>query len=274
MIGKMKLRQKSVHNTFIYFLCISFLLLTCCFSKRMVEAKDMVFPIGGMVSRGEVKFEIKENLWKDVEPTHFPIFRGGKIKTEKGVGIITLVNNCQIELGQNSVLSFDRNDRLDLSQGKVDFRIPSEAEVAFKAGKIYVTKTLSLQAAGAPASIFTRGETTGSISLNSDGSVTVKSIRGSLFVLNQDRVVLASLSSKESITIPSIVDSGKERRKVAQVGEIVEQKWRVVKDGELLGLSPEAWLALGVGAGGITGLISYAAEQTATKDREQIPICQ
>ena len=56
----------------------------------------------------------------------------------------------------------------------------------------------------------------GSISIHSNGSVTVKSVQGDLSVLNEDRVVLAGLSSKDSITIPSTTVAGPSRVMVAQ----------------------------------------------------------
>lgn len=58
----------------------------------------------------------------------------------------------------------------------------------------------------------------GSISIHSNGSVTVKSIQGKLSILNQDRVILAALSSKESLTIPNTTVKGPSRVMVAQAG--------------------------------------------------------
>ena len=137
---------------FVYFLCVSFLSLMVGSPRWVAGAKERNLPIGEMVSKGGVKFEVKENVWKDVEPSHFPVFPGVKIKTAgDGIAAIALVNRCQVEAGQDSILSFDQNDRIHLVQGKIDFRIPSGEEVVFKAGNLTVTKSRAFQASHRPA---------------------------------------------------------------------------------------------------------------------------
>ena len=174
----------------------------------MAEAKESL-PIGEMVSRGEVQFEARENLWKKVESSHFPILQGMKMKTGDGSAIIALENNSQIEVGQKSLFSFDAMDRFNLSQGRIDFRIPSISEMDLKVRKLTIIKSRPLQAGketvgGIPKS----AEVIGAVLIHPNGSVTVKSFGGSLSVLGQDRAVLASLSSKESVTIPAVTASG------------------------------------------------------------------
>ncbi|HMK52827.1 MAG TPA: hypothetical protein VK551_10015, partial [Thermodesulfobacteriota bacterium] len=127
----MEKRFVLVHKLFIYFLCISFLLLTSGIHTMVAEAKEIGRPIGEMVSKGEVKFEARDKVWKNVDPSHFPIFQGVKIKTEKGTSILALADNCQIEVGENSLLTFDQSDRLHLVQGSIDFRIPATAAMEF-----------------------------------------------------------------------------------------------------------------------------------------------
>jgi len=280
----MNLRKKLVYKTIVYFLCIYLLTPISCFPKMVGEAKEVGFPIGEMVARGEVKFEAKGNLWRKVESSPFPIFRGGKIKTEKGAGIVTLANNCQIEVGQNSIIYFDQNDRLSLSQGRVNFRIPSENDITFKVGSISITKSRTFQAAKKPTLVSQKNEEViGSLLLHPNGALTVKSLQGSLFILNQDRVVLASLSSKESVTMPSITTSGKSRVMVAQAGEIEEKEEKPGRkmaaawdtgEWEYWGLSAEAWIALGYGVAGLIALLFYVDHQTRSKGgEEEVPVC-
>ncbi len=71
----------------------------------VAEAKEIGRPVGEMVSRGEVKFESRESVWKNVEPSHFPIFQGAKIKTKKGGSIVTLTNDSQVLLALRLGLS-------------------------------------------------------------------------------------------------------------------------------------------------------------------------
>jgi len=97
-----------------------------------------------------VKFESRKTVWKPVELSQFPVYQGVRIKTEKGASLITLEGNRQIEVGENSLFSFDRNDQMHLAQGAIDFRIPSAAELSFKVGKLTVIQSKSLQASKNP----------------------------------------------------------------------------------------------------------------------------
>ena len=228
----------------VYLLCVSFLLLANGFHTMIAEAKEMGRPLGEMVSRGEVKFESRETVWKNVEPSQFPIFQGVRIKTEKGASLITLENNSQIEVGQNSLLSFDRNDQMHLAQGTIDFRLPSAAELSLKVGALTVIKSKPLQASKSPSIVSPNSEATiGSISVHSNGAVTVKSLQGSLSILNQERVVLAALSPKDAVTLPSAAAIGPPKVMVAQAGDTVAsgaeaERW------EFLGLTTWWWVAI------------------------------
>ena len=155
----MKMKERFVGKLFIYFLCISFLLLTNGFHTMVAKAKEINRPIGEMISRGDVKFESRENVWKNAESSHFPIFEGVKIKIEKGASIITLENNSQVEVGQNSLLSFDRNDQMRLIEGTVDFRFPPTAELSFKVEDLTVIKYRSLQASKNPPPVSPNSKT-------------------------------------------------------------------------------------------------------------------
>jgi len=247
------MKQGLVYRSFVYFLCVSLLLLMGGFPRLVVEAKEVSRPIGEMVSRGEVKYETGENTWKKVETTHFPLFQGVKIKTEKGSSILALANNSQVELSQNSILSLEEPDRLQLSQGSIDFRIPATAETSIKVASLSIMRARPLQAARNPNVAPSTGEgVIGSIMIHSSGSVTVKSDQGTLTVLDQDRNVLAALSSKESVTIPSPVASGKEKVMVAQAPGTTEAT--AAGGGAIMGLSTWALIGVGVMAAGVGGM--------------------
>jgi hypothetical protein len=279
----MRLRKRFLYKTTIYFICIYLLSPISGFPKMIGEAKGIDLPIGEIVSRGEVKFETKGNVWKKLESYHFPVFKGGKIKIEKGAGMVTLANHCQIEVGQNSIIYFDQNNQLRIFQGRVHFRIPSENDMTLKVGSLSVTKSRPLQASKSPTLVSQKGEEViGSLFLHSNSAVTVKSLQGSLFILSQDHTVLAALSSKESVTIPSITTSGKSKWMVAQAGEIEEkeeERERKIADAwdtgrwEYLGLSAEAWIALGYGAAGIIALLFYVDHQMRSKGGEEAAVC-
>ncbi len=186
----------------------------------MATAADRSLPIGEMASKGEVNFEARENVWKKVEPSHFSVFQGVKIKTGKGIAGIALGDDSHIEVGQGSLFSFDQKDRLHLLQGGINFRVAPNGELNFKIGSLLVTRTRPLHASkGSIAAPPKNEETIGSILIHSNGSATVKSIRGQLSIVDQNRVVLASISTKDTVIIPSTTVKGRPKSMVAQVGD-------------------------------------------------------
>jgi hypothetical protein len=215
------MEKRFFYRLFIYFICVSFLIMMNGFPGMIAEAKGKGIPLGEMVSNGEVKFEARENVWKGVEPSQFPLFQGTKIRTEKGLALVTLSNDSQIEVSPNSLFSLDQEGRFVLSQGSIEFRIPSASEISFKVGQLSISKSRVLQAAKGLSAVPARSEETiGSIYIHTNGSVTIKSAQGKLTVTNQDQIVLASLSSKDSITIPSSAIGVKPPVMVAQAGDI------------------------------------------------------
>ena len=239
-------------KAWVYLLCVSFLLLASGFHTMVAEAREMGRPLGEMVSKGEVKFESRKAVWKNVELSQFPIFPGMRIKTEKGVSLVTLEGNRQIDVKEKSLLSFDRNDEIQLTQGAINFRLPAAAELSFKVGDLTVIPSNPLEVSKNPLPVSPKSEATiGSISVHSNGAVTVKSLQGSLSVLNQERVVLAALSSKDTITLPSVTVKGPPKVMVAQAGEKTSDQ------------ESESWKFLGLGTwwwvGIVTGVVVIAA---------------
>jgi len=259
-----------MRKTFVYLVCVSFLLLTSGFHATLTEGKEINRPIGEMISRGEVKFESRENVWKNVEPSQFPIFQGVKIKTEKGNAVVTLSNDSQIEVGQSSLLSFDRNDQIHLIQGTINLRFPSAAELSLKVGNLTVMKYRSLHASQNPSAVQENGDTIGSIFVHSNGSLTVKSLQGSLSVINQDHVVLATLSRKDVVTIPSVTANSPSKVMVAQTGE-TGGVWEEDSDRTK---GTWFWLVLGLAAvGGVIGGGIAIYENNEGHHRKIVPVC-
>jgi hypothetical protein len=273
-------------SKFLILICFTFFLTTIGFPGVTTQAKDAKFPIGEMISKGEVRFEAREKAWKNIDSSHFPVFEKGKIKTEQGTGMVTLGNNCHLEIAQNSVISFEQVDRMHLTQGRVNFRIPSGSEMTIEVGSLAVIKPRVQQATKDAAIVPAKGiDTVGSIALHSNGSVTIRNLQGSLTILDQDRVVLAALGTKESITIPSFTASGKLRTRVAQAGEVKEEEnrdrkragasWWDTGEWEYLRLNAMEWIAVGYAAA-LVGAFIYAFWPEDDKDRtveEQVPIC-
>ncbi|MFB3887527.1 MAG: hypothetical protein ACE144_20095 [Thermodesulfobacteriota bacterium] len=254
---------------FIYFLSGSFLLMMSGFPAIVAQAKEGLLPIGEMVSKGEVKFEARENVWKDVESSHFSIFQGTRIKTDKGLAYVTLSDDSQIEVGSKSLFFLDEDSRFVLSQGSIQFRIPSGSETSFRVGNLSVVKSRTLQAGkGLSSALPAEEETVGTITVNANGSATVRSLRGKVTLMNKERVVLAALSSKDTITIPSTTVGGKPPVMVAQVGEVAAG----AGGGTIFGMAGTTVLFV---AGGIVGLgASVWAVSEATKDdHDEAPAC-
>jgi len=267
------MRKGVLHKIFIYFLCFSFLLLTGGFPRTLAEAKEGAIPIGEMISRGEVTFEARQNVWTKVDPFHFPIFQGIRIKTDKGLALIALTNECQIEIGQGSLFCFHQDDQFHLFHGGVSFRIPIGAQMSFKVGNLSLGKPLRLEAATGTDVSPRSEETVGSVAVHPNGSVTVKSMNGPLSVQNQDHVVLAALSPRESVTIPSAAAWGGQRQMVAQVGEYGEYPTGKAATEELLGLSKTTWMFIALAAVAAAGAgIALAATSDGDKDEFILPI--
>jgi hypothetical protein len=258
-------------KTFIYVLSVSFLLTMNGFHAAIAQAKEIALPIGEMVSKGEVKFEARDKVWKKVDPSHFPIFQGVKIKTEKGTSILALADNCQIEVGENSLLSFHQNDRLHLLQGSLDFRIPATAGMEFKVGALLVLPSRSLQASKSPSAVLPKiEEAIGSILIHSNGAVTVKSVKGSLSILNEDKVVLAALLPGDTVILPSVTVKTSSRVIVAQAGETareVEDKEKKSRD------TTWYWVGGSVLAAAIAAGIIIGLSQKHGHKEECWPIC-
>jgi len=256
-----------IYKSFVYLLSISLLLFLSGFPGMGAGAREIKLPIGEMMSRGAVKFETKQNIWEKVEPSHFPVLQGVRIRTEKGEATIALTNTGQVKVGSNSLFFFDQADRFVLLQGSIEFRVPSVSEINFKVGNLSISNSRTLQATNNPPNAARISEQTiGSISIHSNGSVTVKTVQGKLSILNQERVVLAALSAKDSVTIPSVTVEGKPRLMVAQVGETAATE----EAAEYLGLSTWTWLGIIAGAATIGGIAWAIAE---SEEKERRPIC-
>jgi len=207
--------------------------------------------------------------WKFSKQNVTVAFDNLKIKTEKGMSVIALANNTQVEVGQRSVVSIDDPDRLHLTQGSVSFRIPAAVETNIKTGALSIMKSRSLQAAKDSSIASGKDEgIIGAVTLHSDGSVTVKSEQGNLSVVNQEHRVVASLSSNESVTIPSPVASGKESIKVAQAG--AGTGGAAGGETSFLGLSGLGLVGAGAGLAGIATLGVLAADDDSEKAE---PVC-
>jgi len=244
------MRKEPFYRMPIYFLTILLLLMTGGFLK-VAEATEQGVPIGEMISRGEVRFEARENQWRSVESSYFPVFQGIKIKTDKGAAVIALGSDTQIDLAENSLVFIEQNNRFNLSQGRVDFRFSPSSETSIRVRGLSVASPRSLHVSKGPAAISgNRQEAVGSIMIHPNGAVTVKSHQGSVSVIGQDRTVLATLSSKDMVTIPSAVSSGSQ--KMAQAGDPPNEDNEGKKDGG--GTSGfVAGTAAGVAAGAAAG---------------------
>ena len=64
-------------------------LLSIGVPEIVIAVKKGNLPMDEMVSRGVVAFEVRENVWRHVEPSHFPVLKETGVKTEKGSTNIT-----------------------------------------------------------------------------------------------------------------------------------------------------------------------------------------
>jgi hypothetical protein len=261
--------KQAANKILIYLICFHFISLVTGVPEILAQGKGRGYPIGEMVSKGEVKFEARGKVWKKVENSSFPVFKGVKIRTEKGFAAIALGNNSQIGMGQNSLISFEQSSQLILSQGRVAFRTPPSAELNLRVGGLIITSSRPLQSAnGSVPGVPMSGETIGILSRSPEGALTVKNHQGNLYILNQERVVLASLSSRESVVLPSVTVKTPPRVMVAQVGEA--GGYYDEEELTLLRMTLNDWLLLFGGWAVLGGALTYAISQSNDDNR---PIC-
>lgn len=265
------MKRKCILKAFVYFLCVSFLLMVNGFHRMVSEANQKTVPVAQMVSRGGVKFEVRENVWEKVE-NPFPVFEGMKIRTEKGEGVLAIAGKTKIEVLSDSLFCFNQRDQFDLLRGKVNFRIEPDVHLKLKVGDLWVSKPYPLQASKTSSAALPEDEgSLGSIMIHSGGSVTLKSVWGRLEVRNQEGGVLASLSSGGSITIPSvrtgITHTQTAQRDVAELEIMPEtDSW------EFLGLSTWTWLGVGLAAGVVAAIVAIIVSQGGDDDDGR-PVC-
>jgi hypothetical protein len=269
-------KQGFLFKAFACFLCVAFFLLTGRFSPVLAAGKGRNIPIGEMVSRGEVKFEAREKIWKEVEPSYFPVFPGVKIKTGKGAATISLGAHYQMEMGQNSIICFEQKDQLRVYRGRVDFRISGQKDLSLRAGNLIVISPLSLHAAQSPGVIHPKAEEVrGSLLLLANGSLSLKSTQGQLTVLDQERKVLAVLAPKDSLTIPSIIVEKPAGEKalpvmIAQVGD----EEAAAQPEKYVGLSAKTWGVIGLVVLGVGGILAVAGGGGGGGGGGGAPICR
>ena len=266
-------RRLSV-NIFVYFLWVPFLVMVNGVQGAMAGASEKSLLVGHMVSRGEVRFEARENIWKPVEPSAFPLFKGTKVKTENGIAAIILPDVGQIEVGENSLFSYDERGDFLLFEGSISFRIREAAERRFGVGRLSIVSSRSYQASGSPSSAPDHNqEMIGSISIHPNGAVTVKTLQGSLAVIDERQTVLASLSSNQEVTIPSASVRSRGKAVAARASDPATDERDDRDDRKLLGLPIGDWIGIGVGAIGL-GLLSVGIYDEVTyKDHDRIPVC-
>jgi hypothetical protein len=238
------LRRHSLKKFFVYFLSLSFLFFTVQFPRAATAGQGDDSPgVGEMVSRGEVEFEVAEDRWKAVEPSHFPIIPGVRVRTKAGEALIILPGGTRIQVGENTVFLLGERDQFHLEQGHLSFRTAADSEMVFIVGGLSIGKGHTLQASTSEVPEVSTGEqAVGSIAIRPDGSLHIKGIEGTVTVKGEENQTLAAVSSGESVTVPSTAVSESQGDILAQVGEIPEE-WL---ETEPSGLSKAGWIAAGL----------------------------
>jgi hypothetical protein len=191
--------------------------------------RELDLPIGTVISQGNVKMEVRDKVWRTLESSYSPILKGKKIRIENGTARMSLSNNSLIEAGPNCLLSFEDESQLNLLGGGIHFRIPATAQMNFRIGALSVRKPHRLTSQKGLTTALIREEgSEGFLFLHPDGSLKVRSVQGSLSILDHENRALTTLSSDESITIPAKILSGKEPWRAEQrsgvPGPKVEEK--------------------------------------------------
>ena len=252
------MKQRSLLKVFVYVLCCSFLSMMNIGPVLAIGPGGL--PVGEMFSKGEVTFESGNHAWKKVESSYFPMLPGTKIKTGRGEAVLHYPDNSGIVVHGNSAFTFNQHDEFTLSQGSIEFHLAPASELKIRAGNVSVVKTRTLQAGNnLSAPTLQHQATTGTVTVHSNGSVTVKSIEGKLSILNQNDGVLADLSQKDAITIPAKADGNVQVAQTQGPAPATGTQPTGTQGEGFLGLSNWTWggigaaaLAAGIGIGVVT----------------------
>lgn len=241
----------------IWFVCFLYFFIWGGVQPTISWAKDRNPPIGEIIVRGEVQYEVRENNWRNIEFSYFPLFPGIKIKTKKGLANIFLRDHSNVELNKETLILVKDIDNLHLLQGRIDFRIPAQGNLKLHLGNLVVQKTSFRQAA--QRNYPTGREVLGTLTLHAHGAVTINNIKGNISVLDKNQRVLAALSEKDSLTIPSSLAHKPPQEeitpvKIAQVGE----EEIAAEPEKYAGISVKTWGIIGLAALGATGALIAA----------------
>ncbi len=139
----------------------------------------------------------------------------------------------------------------------------------FKVGKLLILKDKRLQASSIPIlNVPKNEEVIGSIQIHSNGAATIQTTQGKLSVLDEKQVVMAAVSPRETITLPSSATKIPSKTMVAQAGESTAAG---TTTGGFLGLSTWTWVGLAVVAVAVGAGVGVAASQD--RDHDRIPLC-
>lgn len=260
-----------IFKGYIGLVCLFSFIFSAGVSSVWAEPSGRTFPIGEMISRGEVLVQTQGNVWQKADHSSLPIFPGMIVKTEKGTAAISFADRDQVEVGPNSLLTMERQDQMRLSKGSVEFRIASPKGLTLFAGNLILMGSWGQQAGNHPVSLSGSEEAFGSLTVHPHGAVTIRGHSGYLTLLNRNRTVLASISPKNSITIPApVAGSGRGGNgpvQTAQVGDEeeelpaakeIKEPPDTAKSEKWEGLSGTTWVGIGLGALAIGGLAAAA----------------
>jgi len=201
---------------------ICFLCMVSFFIGRGVQdlwsASEENPPIGEMVWKGNVSVAKQEERWGRMKERPFPIFKGSKVRTECGMATVTLSNDYQIVMLPYSQVVFPDLEQVIFKEGEVNFRVPTASRTRLSVESMGTVNSFYLDDSkiGSPQPP-DKKESLGTVHLSSGGSLTLRNRQGSIFVIDQDRKVVASLSSGESVRILSGKVLGVEKVRVDQV---------------------------------------------------------
>ena len=208
---------RPIYKGFICFLCmVSFFMGSGV--QELWSASEENPPIGEMVWKGNVSVAKQEERWGRMKERPFPIFKGSKVRTECGMATVTLTNDYQIVVLPYSQVVFPDLEQVIFKEGEVNFRVPTASRTRLSVESLGTVNSFYLDDSkiGSPQPP-DKKESLGTVHLSSGGSLTLRNRQGSIFVIDQDRKVVASLSSGESVRIPPAKVSGRERVRVDQV---------------------------------------------------------
>jgi hypothetical protein len=191
-----RLFLKSIFLIVITFFSVIF----CVNSEGVLAAGDRSLVAGDIIATGNVKMQVIESQWIDLNSSSMPVFSESTITTGKGEATLSLNDRTLIEISEYTSLFIKSDDtfmQVTVEKGGIRFLLPSNSNTLIETPSAIVGNrgSYAVAATGNISLRIDASEKVGEILVNDDGSSLINALKGNIPV--------KPLNSNESTIVPS-----------------------------------------------------------------------